>query len=422
MHVQISILHRGYVHWQLAAWLAWLVQNERRRAYSITYWDGRVYGGSPVSSNRNKIVRDRPPGSDLLMIDADTVPNVRLFDMTLSGLDVVQVPVPIYRPDNPEGPTILNIVPPTDKAEQLLINGVTYQEILEGGSGVLYASNDVLEAMGPGPFRFTFDQDGVMERGEDHEFFRKARELGFKGYSALDLICGHAVEVNLKTIADAMPSMDAASRRFKVVVTGTGRSGTGFAAQWLTSAGLPCGHEAFFTITGWDGAVTNMRRHPELVAESSWMAGSWLLANQFSKALVIHQVRHPRKVAESCMRHPPGTTPQYLAYLEHQCPEVAMFDDDLNKAIARWVYWNQMIEDSRPDAYFWRVEDGEGGLLEWLLENGAVENVDPDQLYSNREYNPHRHEVEATAEWDDIHESLRGPLAEMMERYGYEWD
>ena len=123
------------------------------------------------------------------------------------------------------------------------------------------------------------------------------------------------------------------------------------------------------------------------------------------------------------MRHSPGTTPEFLQYLEQHCPEVRFYDTVLDKAIARWVYWNEKIEgmtEGRP-SYFWRVEDGEGGLLEWLLNMGMVENVDPDRLYSNREYNPHRHEVEAEAKWDDIHKDLRGPLSEMMERYGYEW-
>ena len=423
MHVQISILHKGYVHWQLAAWLAWLVQNERRRAYSITYWDGRVYGGNPVSSNRNKIVKERPLGADLLMIDADTIPNVRLFDMTLSGLDVVQAPVPIYRPDNPEGPAILNIVTKTG-SEKREIGGLAYEEILEGGSGVLYMSNDVLEAVGPSPFQFAFDADGIVVRGEDHEFFRRAREAGFQGWTALDLLCGHASEVNLKTIADSMPAVDAGTRRFKVVVTGTGRSGTGFAAQWLTSAGIPCGHERFFTFTAPEGAIKRMRRYPELQAESSWLAAPWLMSDQLKDALVIHQVRHPRKVAESCMRHPPGTTPEFLAYLEKHCPEVKFYDTDLDKAIARWVYWNQKIEEmaeGRP-SYFWRVEDGTDGLLTWLLDQGAVQNINPDALYANTGYNPHRPEVEAEARWDDIHEGLREPLAEMMERYGYEWE
>ena len=423
MHVQISIVHQGHVNWLLSAWLTWLVQNERRRAFSITWHDGRTYGGRPVDSNRNRIVRDRPAGADLLMIDADTVPPNRLFDICTAGLDLVLAPVPIYRPDSPEGPTILNIVPLPGGVIYQNTAGQVFQEIVEGGSGVLYVTSKVLDALEVAPFRFTYDEDGVAERGEDHEFCRKAREAGFQVFAALDLLCGHNVEVNLKTIADNMPSMDAATRRFQVVVTGTGRSGTGFAAQWLTSAGVPCGHEQFFTVTGYQGAIGRMRRHPEYVAESSWMAAPWLECEQFSKALVIHQVRHPQKVAESCMRHPPGTTPVYLEYLERHCPQVARYDDDLNKAVARWVYWNQRIEDlceSRP-SYFWRVEDGEEGLLLWLMEQGAVGDVDAEQLYDNRQHNPHRQDVEAEARWADIAPELQEPLAEMMGRYGYEW-
>ena len=34
----------------------------------------------------------------------------------------------------------------------------------------------------------------------------------------------------------------------ELIVTGTGRCGTGFAAQWLTSIGIPCGHGS----TGFD--------------------------------------------------------------------------------------------------------------------------------------------------------------------------
>ena len=423
MHVQISIVHQGYIRWELAAWLAWLVQNERRRAFSITWYDGRTYGGRPVDSNRNRIVRDRPAGADLLMIDADTIPSNPLFDLCVAGMDVVLAPVPIYRPDSPDGPAILNIVPKQGGEMYQDQFGQVYQEILEGGSGVLYISNAVLEALGPAPFRFAFDKDGVVVRGEDHEFCRKAREAGFSIYAALDLLCGHGVEVNLKTIADAIPSTDASTRRFQVIVTGTGRSGTGFAAQWLSSAGVPCGHEQFFTFTGWDGAQSRMRRRPELVAESSWLAAPWLDKPQLADALVIHQVRHPKKVAESCMRHPPGTTPEFLQYLEHHCPTVAKYPDDLNKAIARWVYWNWAIEDACQDrAYYrWKVEDGEEKLLAWLQEQGVVGEVDPEHLYSNRSYNPHRHEVQAEARLEDVAPELRKPLLETMRRYGYAW-
>ena len=423
MHVQISILTEGYIRWELAAWLAWLVQNERRRAFSITYYSARNHGGMPVDSNRNRIVRERPAGADLLMIDADTIPPNGLFDICMSGLDVVLAPVPIYRPDNPDGPAILNIVPLKGGVVYQNTAGQVYQEIEEGGSGVMYVSAKVLDAVGPGPFRFAYDADGIMVRGEDHEFCRKAREAGFQVFAALDQLCGHAVEVNMKTIADSIPATDASTRRFKVVVTGTGRSGTGYAARWLTSAGVPCGHETFFTFTGWDGAQNRMRRHPEYVGDSSWLLAPWPDKPQLKDAVVIHQVRHPKKVAESCMRHPPGTTPEFLEYLEHHCPEVAKYESDLNKAIARWVYWNQRIEEACENrlSYFWRVEDGDEGLLLWLNEMGLVGDVDAEQLFSDTSYNPHRHEVAAEAKLSDVAGELLEPLVSMMERYGYEW-
>ena len=100
------------------------------------------------------------------------------------------------------------------------------------------------------------------------------------------------------------------------------------------------------------------------------------------------------------------------------------YDYDLNKAIARWIYWNQRIEEGtkgRP-SYFWRVEDKEDGLLQWLLDQGAVQDIDPDALYSNRERNPHRNDVQAEARWADIAEHLRAPLCEMMDRYVYKWE
>ena len=222
-----------------------------------------------------------------------------------------------------------------------------------------------------------------------------------------------------------MPATDAGTRRFKVVVTGTGRSATGFAAAWLTSAGMPCGHETFFNFAGWENAVNLMRRQPELMAESSWMAAPFLNEPQLAEALLIHQVRHPRKVAESCMRHPPGTTPPYLDFLEAHCPEVAKYEDDLNKAVARWVYWNQRIGDACQgrDSYFWRVEDGEAGLLAWLQDRGAVGNVVTDRLYADKQHNAHRHDEQAEARLEDIAVELQAPLLEMMERYGYDtWE
>jgi hypothetical protein len=408
----------------LAAWLGQLIQSERRRSFSIAYYNGAEFGGRPVSSNRNRILRDRPPGCDVLMLDADTIPDWRLFDITLAGLDVVIAPVPIYRADSPDGPVIINLV--SEIGAHVETGIPEFVEVLEGGAGALYISSAVIDALPPGPFRFAYDADGVMEVGEDHGFCRLARTHGFKIHAALGYLCGHAVEVNLKTVVDALPSVDAGTRRLAVVVTGTGRSGTGYAAQWLTSAGIPCGHETFFYFRGLEGAATRLRRYPELVAEASWMAAPYLECPQLKDALVVHQVRHPKSVIESCVRHPPGTTPAYLAFLEHHCPEVAVWPDTLNKAAARWIHWNRYIEErtnGRP-VFVWRVEDGEDGLLDFLHGHRLLDKdrLDRDVLFDDTTYNSHRPDAPASVTLADIAPELREPLLELCNRYDYEWE
>lgn len=209
-------------------------------------------------------------------------------------------------------------------------------------------------------------------------------------------------------------------REFEVVVTGTGRSGTSFAAAWLTSAGVPCGHEMFFG----PGGIVNTDRWLELKAESSWLAVPWLDTHLVGVP-IIHQVRHPRLVLASCLRHPPGTTPQYLAFLKAHCPETREYGDTLNIAAARWVYWNQMIEEkcANRDSYFWVIEEREAGLLEWLQERGIVGDLDDDVLlFSNRRRNTHRPDVQINLRWQDIAGELQQLLQGMMERYGYEWE
>ena len=54
----------------------------------------------------------------------------------------------------------------------------------------------------------------------------------------------------------------------RVLITGTGRCGTGWMARALTAAGAPCGHEAAFTARGHGDC--------DWVAESSWLAAPYL--------------------------------------------------------------------------------------------------------------------------------------------------
>ena len=82
----------------------------------------------------------------------------------------------------------------------------------------------------------------------------------------------------------------------RVLITGTGRCGTGWMARALTAAGAPCGHEAAFTA----------RRHGDCdwVAESSWLAAPYL--DRLDGVYVVHLVRDPLKTIASRAATPPS--------------------------------------------------------------------------------------------------------------------
>ena len=216
-------------------------------------------------------------------------------------------------------------------------------------------------------------------------------------------------------------------RKLKIVVTGTGRSGTGFAARWLTSIGIPSGHEMFFDFHGLDRALRTLAiRDFHIVGECSWEAAPYLDSAPLCDALLVHQVRHPKKVLESCMRVPPGRTKHYYDYLVEHLPLIARYRSDLDKAACRWIYWNQMIEaqTQRRESYFWRVEDGTDGLLRWLDECGLVDagRINPAQMFSNTRHN-HKHGPHQVARLESVHPDLRFALEDQMRRYGYQrWD
>ena len=73
-----------------------------------------------------------------------------------------------------------------------------------------------------------------------------------------------------------------------IVVTGTGYSGTGYAAAVLNQLGIRCGHEAVYRLDG-------NRPRDGWQADSSWMAPPVLDGDE----TVIHLVRRPVDVINS---------------------------------------------------------------------------------------------------------------------------
>ena len=209
-HLHIAILTQGTVQWELSNWLHQLLLDKEARDkhdFSVRYYLGNGIEGRPVSSNRNRIVRDRPRpdgrGCDLIMIDSDVIPSPRLIEAAEQGMDIVVCPTPIWRPNEQGGtgcPARINMnAASPDKA--ITLGADAYDEILHGGTGAIYISNEVLEHPDMrAPFQFMTDEDGVNFRGEDYSFCDRARAAGFKIYSASGLLCGHIHPINLLSV------------------------------------------------------------------------------------------------------------------------------------------------------------------------------------------------------------------------------
>lgn len=128
----------------------------------------------------------------------------------------------------------------------------------------------------------------------------------------------------------------------KVLVTGCGRSGTGYMCAFLKASGLDVHHEYM----GQEGTV-------------SWLMGADVekapwgpLSKDFHFQHVFHQVRNPLKVIQSFYNVPPLATWEWIA---HSIPQIHLEDPLLTKCAKYWVYWNKMVE--KKAEWTFRIED-----------------------------------------------------------------
>lgn len=216
-------------------------------------------------------------------------------------------------------------------------------------------------------------------------------------------------------------------RHLDVIATGTGRCGTGFVAQFLTSAGLACGHERFFSHGGYEAALEMLRDHwLGTRGESSWLVAPFLDREPLWDALPVHLVRHPKHVIESMLRVGPGTTPAYDVFCRQHIPELAQYTPDtVDYAACRYVYWNRLIEEKLAgrECIFFTIEQEPIELLESLAQHGIYDmRLRAGRvLFDDRAHNT-KDGTAADVALDDVADiALREALAEMSARYGYGW-
>ncbi len=203
--------------------------------------------------------------------------------------------------------------------------------------------------------------------------------------------------------------------RSRLLITGCGRSGTGFSAAVL-SAGGTVGHEGVFGPTS-DG--TWPEDHP-LHVEVSWLAAPH--ARKFrDSTYIVHQVRDPLLVIRSFLgfgffeRDP---SHRFLSYVLRHAPECARWDDPLDQAIQYWLSWNQMAAEAAHERL--RLEDLDATHFDRLARLAGLQEADYGRASRNlgRRHNGRRRDMTVT-----VSGLLRRPLGpELRERaavYGY---
>lgn len=209
-------------------------------------------------------------------------------------------------------------------------------------------------------------------------------------------------------------------RRPNVVVTGAGRSGTGYMAALLTSMGLACGHELVFN--PW----TDLPFFGNLQGDASWLAIPFV-ADLAADTIVVHQIRNPLDFLRSSVGIHMLTDPgPYLDFIGRHWPWVLGLPDDLTRSLAYWVTLNQAVERFRDAGRPYirsRLEDlDENGVLR-LARALDLDKSDEQVLDAYRALpgKVNARQRDESIRWGDIPaSSLRDEAAEMARRYGYE--
>jgi hypothetical protein len=247
--------------------------------------------------------------------------------------------------------------------------------------------------------------------GEDMTFCLRARALGFPILVDTSIQFGH-VKPRIIDENEYFRWLD--THRF--VITGTGRSGTGFLATALLFCRVRCGHEELFTP---EGRVPN----PFLRGDASWMALPFL--DRFT-GYVLHAVRHPLDTIRSMVGiqlfDDEDVTEERAPYQEFikAHTDVWEYATPVERAMAFYVEWNRRIEPFAHKRV--RVEDVTGQDLYDLIHYAGAFHA-PWEIQQNIDAVPRdvNTRVRAELEWADLPDGeLKSELELLAKEYGYD--
>ncbi len=212
----------------------------------------------------------------------------------------------------------------------------------------------------------------------------------------------------------------------RFLITGCGRSGTGYTAQLLTALGYQCGHEEIFSITAVSGG--RVAWPDTYLGDSSWLAAPYLHEMPAGTA-ILHQVRDPLAVVRSLVRirlfEVPGPYLEFLAsHLEgiDRCPPV-------EAALRYWDEWNGLVEEASEIEGLtycrYHLEEIDDATIASLLEH-LGRTIDLDVVQRELQQRPTDYNTRGDVSRDDgiswetlpDCEAARA-VAERATRYGY---
>jgi hypothetical protein len=228
-------------------------------------------------------------------------------------------------------------------------------------------------------------------------------------------------------------------KKLEYIVTGTGRCGTVFLARFLTSIGIPCGHEFVFGPFT-DDVPTKLKRENSklssvskkncsdwvdekiIVADSSFLSAPYLDHPALKRCKIIHLVRDPILVISSFIldgqyfinHHPKDIWEDFIYY---HLPEFKRKMSAVERAARYYVEWNEMIKEKSKglETLFFRIEkDDLSKILAFVKKDVSLLT----SAFSDKSCNTWRKRSIDIA-YKEIPEPAREPLLAMASDFGY---
>jgi hypothetical protein len=245
--------------------------------------------------------------------------------------------------------------------------------------------------------------------GEDLTFCLRARKAGFPIFVDTRLDVGHSKTVTVNR--DWYRSWRK-SRRF--VITGFGRSGTGYIADALRRTGVICGHEWVYKPEGPDWK--------DRWGDASWMAAPHL---EHFDGPTIHLTRNPYKVAESLIGvklfDRGHANQRFREYAYKHVPGLDQIDDPIEATVTFMDAWSTLLDTYTE--FTIQLETLTAAQLADLVNlTGRPRHATPeevqvvlDQMPKDVNHRPHT----VSVDWDTQPKQIRDVLDKLCVRYGY---